>query len=302
MTETVMDPTPMAFFAGVAYCERAGEALRLDVLAPARGVGDGLLPVAVFFHGGGWHEGDRGAGMHPWMNPLLATRGYVTVSVTYRLSKRAAWPAQFDDARDAVGWVVENIASFGGDPARVGVWGFSAGAHIAAHLALRLPGVVKAASLAACPADLRETEVAEADEVRWLLGAAAAGAGAGAGSGAGAGIGAEASAEALAEASPITWVTAGAAPTLIVHGTDDQIVDFAQGVALRDALQEVGGPVEFVAIPGGSHEWADKPSAADAGGATRVGPGAQAQAQTEADPDARGDFGSVTAEFFDRVL
>ncbi|MFB2580957.1 alpha/beta hydrolase [Herbiconiux sp. P15] len=272
MTETVMDPTPMAFFAGVAYCERAGEVLRLDVLAPARGVGDGLLPVAVFFHGGGWHEGDRGAGMHPWMNPLLAARGYVTVSVTYRLSKRAAWPAQFDDARDAVGWVVENIASFGGDPARVGVWGFSAGAHIAAHLALRLPGVVKAASLAACPADLRETEVAEADEVRWLLGGAA-------GAGAGAGIGADVSAEALAEASPICWVAAGAPPIVVVHGTDDQIVDFAQGVALRDALQEVGAPVEFVAIPGGSHEWADKPSA-----------------------DARGDFGSVTAEFFDRVL
>ena len=259
----IVPQPPISFYAGLAYCNREDAPLKLDVLAPQRKVGAAPLPVAVYFHGGGWHEGDRGAGMHPWLNPLLAARGYVTVSVTYRLSTSAQWPAQYEDAHDALGWVLDHITEFGGDPSRVGVWGFSAGAHLAAHLALRAPGTVKAASLAACPTDLRNSRVDEANEVTWLLGRSPG-------------------AEALAEVSPICWVESEAPPVLIVHGTNDQIVDFAQGIALRDALESAGAPVEFIEIPSGGHEWADKPSAPGSG------------------PDA--DFGSVTAQFFDRVL
>jgi dipeptidyl aminopeptidase/acylaminoacyl peptidase len=69
---------------------------------------------------------------------------------------------------------------------------------------------------------------------------------------------------------------------LIAHGTGDQIVEFAQGIALKDELSALGVPVEFHEIKNGTHEWADKPSAADGGPPS--------------------DFGTVTAEFFDRVL
>lgn len=252
----------MSFTPALPY-SRANPALELDVLVPHREPGSDPLPVAIFFHGGGWHEGDRGAGMHPWLNPLLAARGYVTVSVTYRLSGVARWPAQYEDAHDALVWMREHAAEFGGDPARIGVWGFSAGAHLAAHLALREPGSVKAASLAACPADLRNAGVDDPNEVTWLVGPSP-------------------SAEVLADVSPIRWVTSNAPPILIAHGTDDQIVEFTQGLALRDALDDAGARAQLHVIPNGTHEWADKPS------------------PEENAP--RADFGTVTADFFDRVL
>lgn len=252
----------MMFHPALPYSRR-NPALELDVLVPHRGSGTDPLPVAIFFHGGGWHEGDRGAGMHPWLNPLLATRGYVTVSVTYRLSGAALWPAQFDDALEALTWVQDHIADFGGDPSRIAVWGFSAGAHLAAHLALREPVVVKAASLAACPTDLRDTDVDDSHEVTWLTGPSP-------------------TATTLADVSPITWVTPDAPPTLLAHGTADEIVDFTQALALRDALTAAGTAVELHEIPDATHSWADRP---------RPEPN---------NPTA--NFGTVTAEFFDRVL
>ncbi|QJU52687.1 alpha/beta hydrolase [Herbiconiux sp. SALV-R1] len=254
-----MDSPAMSFYPAVSY-GRAEHPLELDILAPPREPGGAPLPVALFFHGGGWHEGDRGAGMHPWLNPLLAARGYVTVSVTYRLSGAAPWPAQYDDARAALTWVQTHIADVGGDPSRIGVWGFSAGAHLAAHLAFREPGIARAASLAAGPTDLRGVGIDEPNEVTWLMGPSPA-------------------ADFLADVSPITWVTPDAPPTLIVHGTDDQIVEFEQALALRGALAAVGARVGLHTIPGGSHEWADKPSA-----------------------DSHATFGDLTADFFDRVL
>jgi acetyl esterase/lipase len=254
--------TPMLFHSALPY-GRTDPDLELDVLAPHREPGAAPLPVAIFFHGGGWHEGDRGAAMHPWLNPLLAARGYVTVSVTYRLSGAATWPAQCDDALEALTWVQDHIADFGGDPSRLAVWGFSAGAHLAAHLALRQPGVVKAASLAACPADLRDTDVDDPHEVTWLMGPSP-------------------TAAVLAEVSPITWVTPDAPPTLLAHGTADEIVDFTQALALRDALTAAGAPVELHEIPDATHSWADRPT------------------PEPSNPTA--NFGTVTAEFFDRVL
>ncbi|NYF09571.1 acetyl esterase/lipase [Leifsonia sp. AK011] len=258
-----MDPEsrPMAFYAGLPYSDRDAD-LRLDVLAPPRELGAPLLPVVIYFHGGGWHEGDRGAAMHPWLSPQLASRGYVAISVSYRLSGTARWPAQYEDARDALLWVTDHAVDFGGDPARVGVWGFSAGAHLAAHLAVREPGLVKAAALAACPVELQAPGNGVDNEVTWLVGASP-------------------SADVLADLSPLTWVTPRSAPALIVHGTDDQVVDFSQGLTFRDALRAAGARVELLDIPGAGHEWADRP------------------AQPE---DQHGDFGMVAAQFFDAVL
>lgn len=251
----------MSFFAGLPFAER-DPGLRLDVLAPERRPGAPLLPVAIYFHGGGWHEGDRGAGMHPWLNPYLASRGYVTVSVTYRLSGTAHWPAQYEDARDALLWVVDHVEEFGGDPARIAVWGFSAGAHLAAHLAVRHPALVRAASLAACPVELQAPDDGPPNEVTWL-------------------VGAPPSADALADLSPISWIGEEIPPTLIIHGTHDEVVDFSQGVRLGDALRSAGAHVEFVEVDGAGHDWADRPAQ----------PGSP-----------HGDAGTITAEFFDRVL
>ncbi|WP_308471716.1 prolyl oligopeptidase family serine peptidase [Pseudoclavibacter sp. RFBG4] len=114
-----------------------------------------------------------------------------------------------------------------------------------------------------CPADLRRSVVDEANEVTGLLGNSP-------------------SREALDDVSPITWITTHAPPVLIVHGTDDQIVEFAQGTALQDALRDANVPVAFREIANARHEWADTPPSMDS--------------------DSDLNFGTMTADFFDRVL
>ncbi len=86
----------------LTYVDRGGQALLLDVLASDDAV---HAPVVRYVHGGGWSGGDRGAGMHPWLSPLLASHGYLTAFLNYRLSGEASWPAQRDDVADAVGWL-----------------------------------------------------------------------------------------------------------------------------------------------------------------------------------------------------
>jgi acetyl esterase/lipase len=255
--------TTSSFTAGLPYAARPEGELRLDVLAPISAGAVPSRPVVIYLHGGGWHEGDRGAAMHPWLNPLLASRGFVTIAPTYRLSGTATWPAQIDDVNDAVTWAREHVAEFGGDPSRVGIWGFSAGAHLAALAALAENSPLRAVALAACPSDVRASPTDASNEVTRLLGHP--------------GTAAE-----LAELSPVCQVRAEPPPLLIVHGTQDEVVPFQQAVALRDALQASGGEVEWHPVEGGSHSWADTPVA-----------GLDESAE---------NFGALAAAFFERHL
>lgn len=228
----------MIFTGGIAY--RAG--MRLDILRPDHT--DRTRPVVLYIHGGGWHEGDRGAGMHPWLNPHLAAHGFVTASVTYRLSGDATWPAPLDDVHTAVDWLHDHAAEHGGDPDRIGLWGHSAGAHLAALTALHVD-TVKAVALSACPSDLRAERPDSGNEVARLIG-----------------TGTDWD-SALTSASPICHVRAGAPPFLLAHGTDDTVVAFSQSAAFRDALVDAGVTVQWEPLPGRHHEWADRPGPAD---------------------------------------
>jgi acetyl esterase/lipase len=257
------EATTLSFTPALRYATRAEGDLLLDVLAPPRADDAPSRPVVIFLHGGGWHEGDRGAALHPWLNPLLASRGFVTIAPTYRLSGSAPWPAQIDDVTDAVGWAREHAAEFGGDPERIGIWGFSAGAHLAALVALQKDSPLRAVALAAGPSDLRDSPTDAANEVTRLLGHP----------------GTEVQ---LAELSPVCHVRATPPPMLIAHGTLDEVVPFPQALALRDALRAAGGDVEWHPIEGGSHAWADTPVA-----------GLDESAE---------NFGTLAAAFFERHL
>lgn len=97
-------------------------------------------PVVVYVHGGGWSTGDK---RNQIADKVALFRGedYVFVSVNYRLSpvavgpdytNRIKFPDHNVDVADAIGWVVDNIADYGGDPGRVALLGHSAGAHLVA--------------------------------------------------------------------------------------------------------------------------------------------------------------------------
>src|SRR4051794_34932016 len=96
---------------------------------------DEKSPTVVFFHGGGWVAGDLET--HDRQARLLAIEtGAVVVSVDYRRPPETRFPGAFEDAFAAVRDVIARIAEFGGDPARVGVAGDSAGGNLAATVAL----------------------------------------------------------------------------------------------------------------------------------------------------------------------
>jgi acetyl esterase len=97
----------------------------LDLHAPPEAAG---LPVMVFVHGGAFVRGDKA--QTPWVYenvPLeFARHGFVAVNVEYRLAPQAAWPEGARDVRDAVLWVAQHIGAWGGDAARIFLFGHSA--------------------------------------------------------------------------------------------------------------------------------------------------------------------------------
>ncbi len=88
------------------------------------------LPVMIYVHGGAWQTGRR---THVRSKPAFFQRlNMIFVSIDYRLLPRADVATQADDVGRAIHWVKNNIASLGGNPARLSVMGHSAGAHLAA--------------------------------------------------------------------------------------------------------------------------------------------------------------------------
>src|SRR6516165_6807249 len=96
---------------------------------------DGKAPVLVQIPGGAWVIGMRRPQAYPLMSHLAA-RGWVCVSIGYRVSPRHTWPDHIVDVKRALAWVKENIARYGGDPDFVAITGGSAGGHLSALAAL----------------------------------------------------------------------------------------------------------------------------------------------------------------------
>ena len=104
----------------------------MDVHAPAKAAAG--LPVVVFFYGGSWQSGERDD--YHFAAASLARLGFVVVVPDYRLYPQVQFPAFMDDAAAATAAVLRRAAEWGGDPGRVVVMGHSAGAYLAAMLAL----------------------------------------------------------------------------------------------------------------------------------------------------------------------
>ncbi len=115
----------------IAGIDHADDKDKLDVFMPEGADG---APVIVFFHGGALRAGDKGAGEA--LVHRFVPQGVGVVSANYRLSPGVMHPAHIQDATAAFAWVVEHIESYGGDPDRVYVSGHSAGAYLAALMAI----------------------------------------------------------------------------------------------------------------------------------------------------------------------
>ncbi|HLP14946.1 MAG TPA: alpha/beta hydrolase, partial [Bacteroidota bacterium] len=115
----------------LVYASPGGRDLHLDIIAP-RASKKELFPCVLMIHGGGWRSGTRQ--MEYPMAQRLASQGYVTVPVEYRLSVEELYPAAIYDLKAAIRWLRANAAKHHIDPKRFAVYGCSAGGQLAALL------------------------------------------------------------------------------------------------------------------------------------------------------------------------
>lgn len=242
-------PENIRFEAGVEYANPDDQHLQLSIARPKDA--DGALPCVLAIHGGGFRAGNRAS-----YNALLlefASRGYVAVSASYRLAPKYQFPAAIYDVKAAVRWLKANAPAYHIDPDRIAVLGDSAGGHLAQFLGVTADvkqfegdeGNEAQSTRVACvvnrygPSDFTKSygKSVDAAEVLplWLGGNL------------------ESAREKHILSSPLNWVTPAAAPTLILHGTEDKYVAYEQGVWMRDRLKEVGAHVEMLTLEGAGH-------------------------------------------------
>jgi acetyl esterase/lipase len=118
----------------VSYGE-FGRRNHLDIWRRTDLAPDAGAPVLLQVHGGGWTVGQKEGQAHPLM-AHLAERGWVCVTINYRLSPKASWPDHIIDVKRAIAWVKEHVGEHGGDPGFLAITGGSAGGHLAALAAL----------------------------------------------------------------------------------------------------------------------------------------------------------------------
>jgi acetyl esterase/lipase len=230
----------------------------LDLLLPEDPKGNDPLPVVVWIHGGAWRGGDKRGGIRQ-LADLIASGNYAGVSVAYRLSAEAVWPAQIHDCKAAIRWIRANANKHSLDPQRIGVWGSSAGGHLVAmlgtsggvqqlegdlgpHTDQQSPvrcvvdffGPSELLTMGQYPSRIKH-DAAQSPESRLVGGPL------------------QERKEAARSASPITYVSGDDPPFLIVHGTEDPAVPFNQSERLEAALRSAGADVTFVKVLGGGH-------------------------------------------------
>ncbi len=115
----------------VTYARYGERTLEMDIYRPKGAWGE--LPAVVCIHGGGWANGNRTS--HEKVAQALAARGYVTATISYRLSGEAPFPAAIHDCKAAVRFLRANSKEYGIDPENIGAIGLSAGGHLTALLA-----------------------------------------------------------------------------------------------------------------------------------------------------------------------
>ena len=115
----------------VTYAKYGDRTLEMDIYRPRKAWG--ALPAIVCIHGGGWAKGNRIH--HRNVSQALAERGFVTATISYRLSGEAPFPAAIQDCKAAVRFLRANAKTYGIDAAKIGAIGHSAGGHLTALLA-----------------------------------------------------------------------------------------------------------------------------------------------------------------------
>ncbi|MEH7098289.1 alpha/beta hydrolase [Neobacillus vireti] len=254
----------------LVYAEINGRKLLADIYLPK--LKKRPLPVIIWLHGGGWRFGDRKLG--PDFTQYFASKGYAMVSIDYRLSDEDTFPAQIHDVKTAVRWVKTIAGEYGLNGNKIGLWGSSAGGHLAAIATTTEPNQfigenplypnmtseVQAVAIGYGPMDFlqideqrelygiseedpesvqipKDKKTSDPDSFESLF------------------LGSPilTCTERVKEANPLTYVKAGLPPFLIMHGLSDVAVPAHQSKLLYQELAEKENHVSLFLIKGLGH-------------------------------------------------
>jgi acetyl esterase/lipase len=238
----------------IEYAKAGDVSLKLDVFKPKQASNTPRACV-VWIHGGGWQGGNKSSGAAR-LSSYAASGDYVGVSVGYRLTDVAPWPAQIHDCKAAIRYIRANADKLGFDANKIGVWGASAGGHLVSLLGTSGDvkelegnlGTTAVSSRVACVVDfcgpsdfllfgVQSPRLNEPGQpVYKLFGGPL-----------------KDKQKEAKEASPVTYVSKDDAPFLIMHGTADATVNIAQAERLYEAQKQVGAPTMFVKVIDGAH-------------------------------------------------
>lgn len=258
-------PKPFTLPAGIrmerdiSYIPNGDEAQKLDIYLPEKPA-EKPLPLIVHIHGGGW----RGGNKFPCPVTMMVLKGYAVASVEYRFSQKAVFPAQIQDCQAAIRWLRANSAKYNFDPERVGAVGASAGGHLSALVGTAggkkafapiggneeqsdrvqavcdYYGPANFYSVVQQAADDKNTKNifqfnTPSDPYSSFIGTK---------------LDDKPKSDAV---SPVHYVSKDSPPMLILHGTHDALVPYAQSEELAAALKAQGAEVWLQKLPGSGH-------------------------------------------------
>ena len=224
---------------------------KADIYSPAANPTDQRHAAVLLMHGGGFNDGDKAKGREVQMAVELAKHGYVCMSINYKLwnkgIKSPTWPRSLLDAKTAVRWLRTNAERLKIDPERIAAFGNSAGGNLAAMLATTTPadGLEPDAPFAgvstqvSCAIDFYGAlDLGNYHDMQMFQQTRTE------------------NPEVYRKASPLTYVRAGGAPLLIVHGTADETVPVSQAQTMAAALVKAGAEHQLVIVPDAPHTFA----------------------------------------------
>lgn len=239
----------------IVYKTVGDVSLKMDIHYPER-IG-GAAPAVIYVHGGGWTAGDKSSGAGVQFIPELVSRGYVVISINYRLAPDARVIDQISDVKCSVRYLKARANEYGIDANHIGVIGGSAGGHLVALLGASDSGSglegdgcfpeqssrVQAVVDLFGPADL--VTMFESTSPLWLQNVFGA---------------IEHDSDDIKRVSPITYITSDDPPFLILHGDNDSVVPFEQSEILFEKLQSANVPATLIMVKAAGHGFRPVPA------------------------------------------